>query len=318
MSLTQLLRGKRSPSLKTQNPAAPPTLIRLNGRLSSSSRAIERLMTGNITQRFSRFHWFRQSYSWIRRMQQKFDRTTGQTAVTPRISSVSLDSDPSAIVSEVRHRAVAFGLQIPETTVCACLDYATRTACTEPGYPRPFFIGELDETGRLPDGHRPLRALVCDAETCPEIAAVVRDGQLLQIASTYLGYFPTQITSHLTWSLASDLPDAELRQSYPPTNYHYDIAGYNFATAYFYITPTLDAESGPHVMVPESHHHKPLRMLLKSGRHSDAAIETYYGRDNELVIYGDAGFGFFQDPSCFHKLKAPTKGHRLLLQVRYS
>ncbi|MDC0834007.1 hypothetical protein POG22_13475 [Geitlerinema sp. CS-897] len=312
MSATKVLQSERSPNLKAR------TMIRLNGRLSTSPNAIERLMRGDITQRFSRFRWFRQSYSWLQNIRQKLPLGVETNAFNPGSPVVLADASLGEIVSEVKTHAVAFGLRIPEATVSACLNYANRTACTEPGYDRPFFIGELDETGRLPDGHRPLRALAIEPETCPGVAEVASDPLLHQIASTYLRYSPTQITSHLTWSLASDLPETELRTGYPPTNYHYDIAGYNFVTAYFYITPVADELSGPHVMVRGSHHHKPLGMLLKSGRHTDEAIAARYGSDRELVICGDAGFGFFQDPSCFHKLKAPTRQHRLLLQVRYS
>ena len=89
-------------------------------------------------------------------------------------------------------------------------------------------------------------------------------------------------------------------------------------TACFYITPVLDEFSGPHLTIKGSHKRKPLWMLLKSGRLSDEKVYAYYGKDNEIEIKGKAGFGFFEDPSCFHKVKVPTSQNRLLLQIRYS
>ncbi|QSJ17953.1 hypothetical protein JYQ62_03585 [Nostoc sp. UHCC 0702] len=153
---------------------------------------------------------------------------------------------------------------------------------------------------------------------CQAINLIAQDSRLVQIASTYLRYYPTKITSHLTWSIVSNLTEDEMKKCYPATNFHYDIAGYNFATVSFYITSVLDESSGCHIMIKGSHQKKPVWMLLKSGRHSDETVYTYYGKENEIQITGKAGFGFFQDPSCFHKVKPPTSQNRLLLQIRYS
>ncbi|MDJ0705454.1 MAG: hypothetical protein QNJ46_19415 [Leptolyngbyaceae cyanobacterium MO_188.B28] len=177
---------------------------------------------------------------------------------------------------------------------------------------------ELDHNNCLPDGHQVFRALVNDTNQCSAVNVVAQDALLLRIASTYLRYHPTKITCHLTWSLASNLTKGEVQNQYPASNFHYDIAGYNFATAYFYITPVLDEDSGTHVMIRGSHKRKPIWMLLKSGRHSDESVYAYYGKSDEIQIQGKAGFGFFQDPSCIHKVKAPTSQNRLLLQIRYS
>jgi hypothetical protein len=161
-----------------------------------------------------------------------------------------------------------------------------------------------------------LRGLVSQVERCSAIAQIEQDPLLLQIVQSYLGYYPTRITRHLTWSVVSDLPERG-QSIYPPTTFHYDIAGFNFMTTYFYITD-VDVESGPHVMIKRSHVNKPLWMTLSSGRHSDAAVYGHYGKDKELVIEGKPGFGFMQDPSCMHKVLPPIKANRLLLQLRYS
>ncbi|MBO9998399.1 MAG: hypothetical protein J7641_05225 [Cyanobacteria bacterium SID2] len=293
-------------------------MIRLKGRLSSSPNAFQRLLKGDFTQRFGRFLWFRQMYSTIQNLRQRLDGSLQKSAIDLAIPSMFGNLSTDSFVREVEDRSIAFGLHLPESIVNECLQYATQTICTEPGYDRTFLISDLDERGYLPDGHQPIRALVSDVEKCSSISNLSRDSVLLKIARNYLRYLPTQITCHLTWSLAWNRSDDRLQKLYPPTNFHYDIAGYNFVTAYFYITPVLDDRSGPHVTILGSHKRKPMEILLKSGRQTDEAIYRYYDRSSELYVYGDAGFGFFEDPSCIHKVKAPTRCHRLLLQFRFS
>ena len=142
---------------------------------------------------------------------------------------------------------------------------------------------------------------------------------LKAFAREYLGYWPGQVTRHLTWTFVSELSEAEQRDRFLPLSYHYDVAGYNFMSAYFYITD-LDRQSGAHVMIEGSHLRKPLHTLFApwSGRQTDDQIRQYYGQDAEFLIEGKAGLGFVQDPSCFHKLFPPINNNRLVFQVRYA
>jgi hypothetical protein len=299
--------------MKTQD----QTIVGFNGRLSSPQNSPKKVLR-DLTQRFSRFLWFRKSYSLFRNLQQRFNiadyKDYLRTGCQCFFSNLPVDS----FVKEVDKNAVAFGLQLPESIVEKILHYATCAPCTEPGYDKSFLINELDQHNYLPDGHRVTRAHVNDVTQCQAVNVIAQDSLLLQIASTYLHYYPTQVTCHLTWSIASNLTEDEVRASYPASNFHYDIAGYNFATTYSYITPVLDDYSGPHVMIKGSHKRKPLWMLLKSGRCCDEKVYAYYGKEDEIYIKGKAGFTFFQDPSCIHRVKAPTSQNRLLLQIRYS
>lgn len=313
------------------------SMIRLKGRLSQSSNALKRLLKGEMTQRFARFRIVRKTYSFFRRIIQHLSSNSDLNFNSNSHSNFSLKfnlTEPvncskseqivekvlpiNQVIQEVDETAVSFAFQLSETIVQKIHQYALEAPCIEPGYDKLFKVADLDATNCLLDGHQALRALVEDLNECPEIDAIAQDPFLLEIAYQYLRYKPTQITCHLSWSLFSQFPDQEIKRRYPAANYHYDIAGYNFATSYFYITPVLDGESGPHMMIPGSHRKKPLRMLFTSGRQSDEAIYSYYGKDQEIEIQGEPGFGFFQDPSCFHKVKAPTRRNRLLLQVRYS
>lgn len=263
----------------------------------------------------SRFLLVRKSYSFIQSILQTINPLTPKR----QNQSVFEGFDVNQCIETMREDAVAFGLHLPTPMTQEIYEYANQNFCIEPGYSQKFRVGEV-KNGHLPDGHQPIRALVLlpnggdGISDCSAIEQLVEDPILLQIAHDYLHYWPTRITRHLTWMMASKF----IEEAPPAATWHYDIAGYNFMTAYFYITPILDERSGPHVMVKGSHLQKPWHMLLSSARHSEEKVFKTWGRENKLVIKGESGFGFVQDPSCLHKIQPPTQSNRLLLQIRYS
>ena len=133
----------------------------------------------------------------------------------------------------------------------------------------------------------------------------------------YLGHGPRKITTILDLSFGSSMTDEQRRSlKHGVIDYHYDVAGYNFVYASFYITDT-DRYSGAHVMMKRSHKSKPWRMLFGSARASQEAVYKQFGRENEITIEGPAGTGFVQDTSCYHRASPPTRGDRLMLAVRF-
>jgi len=53
-------------------------------------------------------------------------------------------------------------------------------------------------------------------------------------------------------------------------------------------------------------------------RETDQDIIDYYGSESLVNIYGKAGFGFAEDPLCFHKGIPPTQKDRLILQIEFA
>ena len=51
---------------------------------------------------------------------------------------------------------------------------------------------------------------------------------------------------------------------------------------------------------------------------SDRAMIDYYGEENIIPIYGTSGFGFAEDPFCFHRGVPPIDKNRLVLQIEYT
>lgn len=272
----------------------------------------------NPLERLGRFWWVRGLYSQLRSLQQRLFPTSPCYRPQPNALTLFPEVDAAfvdAAIAQLERNAIAQGLTLPPQTTAAILDYARSARCLEPGQDHTFLINEI-EASHL-NGTRVYRGLVESPEACAEIQDIIHDPALLDIVHRYLRYWPTRITAHLTWSLANPAPLHEVQAIYPPTRYHYDIAGFNFMTVYFYITPVQKSDDGAHIMIPGTHQHKP-PALMRSGNHSDRVIDRHFGLHHATPILGAAGFGFIQDPSCIHRLHPPRTRHRLLFQLRYS
>jgi hypothetical protein len=222
------------------------------------------------------------------------------------------------IVQSIRDEAVFVGLNLPSHIV----DEIKTFALAEPLHaiydPKgPTFHYSDVSNGIASDGRPMPIGGVSDPARCPAVQKVVNDPILRSIVRKYLGHEPRKITTILDWSFASSMSDEERRRlKHGVIDYHYDVAGYDFVYASFYITDT-DRYSGAHVMMKRSHKWKPLRMLLGSARASQEAVYEQFGRENEITIEGPAGTGFVQDTSCYHRASPPTRGDRLMLAIRF-
>ena len=296
------------------------TLIQVKqqkNQLDESNDFAKRIGSRKRWQSLGRFKTIRSGYSIFQSQLQRLKPQSYQKRLN--ISTVS-EISPVRVnqcVDNVRESGVHLGLQLTKNAVEKIRLFADSNLCTEPKHD-DFFLASDIKNGRLNgQGRRVMRGLVSHIDKCPTVDTIISDATLIEIARKCLGYYPTLITRHLTWSFASDLDEAETHKLYPPTNFHYDVAGFNFVTASFFITD-VDENTGPHIMIKKSHNRKPLQMLFHSNIQKEADVWRYYERSEQLTITGNAGFGFFQDPSCIHRLKLPRNSNRLILQIRYS
>ena len=296
------------------------TLIQLTqqkNKLHESNDFAKRISSSKRWQSLGRFKIVRRGYSLFQKHLQRFKPQFYQEQLNISTVSVVSPVEVNKCVDNVRETGVHLGLQLNAEDVKQIRSFADLNICTEPKHDDSFFVSDIF-FGRLNGTDRQvMRGLVSNIDKCPSVDKIVRDATLIKIARKYLGYYPTLITRHLTWSFACDLDEAETQKLYPPTNFHYDVAGFNFVTVSFFITD-VDENTGPHIMIEKSHNRKPLQMLFRSNIQKEADVWRYYNRSEQLTITGKAGFGFFQDPSCIHRLKLPTNGNRLILQIRYS
>ncbi|MGM4906714.1 hypothetical protein AB8B21_03395 [Tardiphaga sp. 866_E4_N2_1] len=275
---------------------------------------VRKVNQGELHYVLGRFNTVRKTYSSVRRLTAGFTRE----AASQRTATLFPDADVARIVKTVGEDAVFVGLNLPADTVADIRAFAESEplhAIYDPNGPT-FYYSDVVR-GKSSDGRVIPVGGIRDPLRCPAVKTVVDDPVLRAIARGYLGHEPRKILTLLSWSFASGITDENRRQlKHHVIDYHYDIEGYNFVYASFYISD-CDRRSGAHVMMKRSHNKKPLSMLLGSVTASEAAVRQQFGLENEIMIEGPAGTGFVQDTSCFHRATPPTQNDRLMLAVRF-
>lgn len=148
---------------------------------------------------------------------------------------------------------------------------------------------------------------------CEAVQRIQRDPKLREIARRYLETEPV-IATRLWWSFPASI-SRFLRFQLSQEVFHYDTIDYNALKFFFYLTP-VDHLNGPHMCVLKSHRCKKLSYLFTVfiGRYEEQILEDYRAED-VVTIYGDAGYGFVEDPFCFHRATPVLKKPRLMLEV---
>ncbi len=276
---------------------------------------INRIKSKDLAYMLGRFRLVRIGYSSARGAAELFKRKPVGRWSMPTLFPHANVPD---IVQSIRDEAVFVGLNLPGYLV----DQIREFALSEPLHAiydptGPTFRYSDVKDGVAADGRLMPIGGITKPERCSAVQKVIDDPILRSIVRKYLGHEPRKIVTILDWSFASAMNDEERRRlKHGVIDYHYDVGGYSFVYASFYITDT-DRFSGAHVMMKRSHKSKPLRMLLGSARASPEAVYKQFGRENEITIEGPAGTGFVQDTSCYHRASPPTRGDRLMLAVRF-
>lgn len=164
---------------------------------------------------------------------------------------------------------------------------------------QPFFYGEYDSTALL----------------YPLIKQLENEPILLEIASKYLETKPIHLGTRLCWNFAVESSIYERRHAVQKFNYHLDKR--RSLRFLFYITD-VDLCSSPYVCVRGSHLKKKLSYRFLNRGQSHQEIRTYYGYENIVPLCGKAGFGFVENPHCFHKRNPPGSKDRLTLQIEFA
>jgi hypothetical protein len=157
-------------------------------------------------------------------------------------------------------------------------------------------------------------ARVSDAYLHPVVQRLAGDPFVTELATRILGYKPRRVSSWLFWSFANDLSDEERRERFQTVDFHYDVDGFSVVYFSFYLLE-INGRNGAHALVEGTHSGKKLRHLLGSARIGDEEAAGY-GKPIR-ILEGPPGFGFVEDPSCFHRALPPLDGERLMLQLRY-
>jgi Phytanoyl-CoA dioxygenase (PhyH) len=228
--------------------------------------------------------------------------------------------DVDAIAATMETHSCHQGLQLPKNTVEELLKFASSTV----GYinrdaKRPYLYKGTEKAGAdLPKNSR-VCSYMSNGKRSSTLKKLEKDPGILAIAAKFLGAEPVHMGSEISWSFPVPAEN-HIQQREAAQVFHYDLDDYRFIKFFFYLTD-VDMSSGPHTYISGTHKGKKLMHQLISTRCADIEDEKiveYYGAENVVNVCGKAGFGFVENPLCFHRGTQPTEKPRLMLQLEYT
>jgi hypothetical protein len=140
---------------------------------------------------------------------------------------------------------------------------------------------------------------------CPHAMEIANHPDMMRLAVDYLGFTPIITGLSIRWTFPSSLAPDEVQ------SFHRDCELGSFKLM-VYLTD-VDADSGPHTFVAQSHCD---RMPLRLRTYSDEEAARDHGE--KVTMLGRAGTTFAIDTRGLHKGAIPVTHPRLMLGVQYS
>jgi hypothetical protein len=226
--------------------------------------------------------------------------------------------DRQAVVMALRSDGLFPGLVLPRAIHEEIAAFARRTPCFGNFDRRlEFMPGEhLDAEKRLGrsllSGHYFERIL-----DCPAALAIQKDPLLLEVARHYLGGQAKLITTRVWWSFPTGKASDADKNLASLGKYHFDLDDWRMLKFFFYLVP-VDQGAGPHVYVRGSHKRRALKhqLTLLVG-HPAQEVLAVYGPQSPVMLTGEAGFGFVEDPFGFHMGTVPAHTPRLMMEIGF-
>lgn len=234
-------------------------------------------------------------------------------------SSILGNLDVNSIAATIETDSCYQGLQLPEDVVQELLEFASSTVCyINRDLKRPWRCKGTEQVGaNLPKNSR-LCSYMSNSKLSSTLKKLEKDPGILAIAAKFLGAQAVHMGSEISWSFP--VAGTHVQQREAAQVFHYDLDDYRFIKFFFYLTD-VDISSGPHAYIRGTHKHKKwLHQLIgtRCADIDDEKIVECYGVENVVNVCGKAGFGFVENPLCFHKGTQPTEKPRLMLQIEYA
>ncbi len=248
-----------------------------------------------------------------------FYRSTKPREISLVKASILGNLDVNAIAETIETDSCYQGFQLPEDVVQELLKFASSTV----GYinrdlKRPWrCTGTEQVCADLPENTR-VCSYMGNSMDSSNLQKLIEDPGILAIAAKFLGAPPVHMGSEISWNFPVAGDHAQQRKA--AQVFHYDLDDYRFIKFFFYLTD-VDMSSGPHSYIRGTHKGKKLLHQFIGTRCAsidDEKIVECYHAQNVVNICGKAGFGFVENPLCFHKGTEPTEKPRLMLQIEYA
>lgn len=196
--------------------------------------------------------------------------------------------DIEKAVSDINRQSYSASLQLPQEIVNEILAFR--------------------ETQNSNNIHHPHRI-------CEIINRIALDPQIITVIRKYFRTEPIFYGSRLYYTKPRISSEGEINSKYKEAKIvHFDVTDYLDINVFFYLTD-VDLDTSPHIVVPGTHKHKTFNDL-KRMRYSEKEAEKRF-KTEFIKLTGKAGFGFFEDSSCFHIQSLGKKG-RVMLSFCYT
>jgi hypothetical protein len=235
---------------------------------------------------------------------------------TPRETAAIVSADIERAAKSLAEDGYCAGLQLGPEALENLRRFSYGTISLAEGDERfPFAVSERAEAERKYGRKIRIGRFDHAMQNCPEIRSLATDPTIIGIARTYLECQPVYLGARIWWSFPANVDTSEKMSL--GQGFHYDLDGYR-SVAFFFNLTDVDHSSGAHALVRGSHLNKPWAAVLSLHKgKSDAQIEKWYGKENQVLLCGSAGSGFAEDLFCYHKGLHPVSGDRLMLQLRF-
>ncbi|MGL5832969.1 MAG: hypothetical protein ACRC1Z_07015 [Waterburya sp.] len=245
--------------------------------------------------------------------------TAEQKHARERKLSIFQDLEPEVAVKSIEQDGYYPGLQLPGTILKELLEYADTADISIDGKSGfEFKYGDRNQAAKKYKCEILTGNYLAVNSECSAMQKLTNDPKLREIAGKYLGKEPILVRSQMSWTFIGS-KEAYAQKGVigsPTVLFHYDLDDYRTLKFFFYLTD-VDSFSGSHRFVVGSHKKRKLSHYLFRSQ-SDEAIADYYGAENVVDICGQAGFGFAEDPFCFHRGSPPATAHRLMIHLEFA
>lgn len=263
---------------------------------------------------FARFSLFRWLFTYSRRM------LVGE-GVNPGsgVDTYFTGVDPVRVSRELERDGAAFGLKLPDHVVEKILKFTVDTHCyADRNVDKGFLVADRMAAEKQLGKNILVAQYFNTLSECPEVAKLISDPVLNQIAGLYLKSKPTFVGANLWWTFPVDATDED--RSRHAHVFHRDVDDFRFFKFFFYLTDVKQGD-GAHVCVLGSQGKAPAKSFLDRWnirRYSDEEVSETYPDSSIVEVFGNAGEGFAEDTWCLHKGMTPTNSPRLLLQFQFA
>lgn len=234
-------------------------------------------------------------------------------------TSMFTDLDVNQALASIRKHGYFSGLQLPQQQLQEILDYAYSADISVDRNPQLKFKLAEKEKAEAKYKQKILIGDYIDAKSeCLALKQLGNDSKLRAIATKYLENEAILVRNHMGWCFTGEKKAYVQKgaMGIPVVKFHYDLDDYRALKFFFYLTD-VDSLSGSHLCVAGSHKNRKLLHCISRSQ-SDSNIVKYYTAKNIVSFCGQAGFGFAEDPFCFHRGSPPVTSPRLMIQLEFT